>query len=142
MDKNTEEEQRYHVLLPRRDKDDDSFNYLAKDNYHDRLWTEDSRTDGLIWDKRSSFTEKKIRELDKGDVLFKHYAVKLEEMIRGDGRIVLTILKGFTVILVLSLLALLIITVFSDKVLVGLFIILLVLVLSYAIGLVVEDIFD
>ena len=54
----------------------------------------------------------------------------------------LTILKGFTVILVLSLLALLIVTVFSDKVLVGLFIILLVLVLSYAIGLVVEDIFD
>lgn len=63
-------------------------------------------------------------------------------MIRGDVRIVLTILKGFTVILVLSLLALLIVTVFSDKVLVGLFIILLVLVLSYAIGLVVEDIFD
>lgn len=75
-----EEEKRYYVLLLRRDKNGASFNYLAKDNHNDRLWIEDSRTDGLTWDERSSFTEKEIRELDKGDVLFRHFAIKVEEM--------------------------------------------------------------
>ena len=54
----------------------------------------------------------------------------------------LTILKGFVVIVVLILLYSLIITVFSEKVLVGLLLILLLLVFSYATGLLVEDLWD
>lgn len=54
----------------------------------------------------------------------------------------LTILKGLAVITALTLFSLLIITMFSMKVFVGLFIALVLLVFSYAIGLVVEDILD
>ena len=54
----------------------------------------------------------------------------------------LTILKGSTVIVVLILLYLLMVTLFSEKVLLGLLLIFLLLVLSYAFGLLVEDLWD
>lgn len=57
------------------------------------------------------------------------------------GRIMLTILKGFVVIVVLILLYLLMGTVL-EKVLVGLWLILLLLVLSYLFGLLVENLWD
>lgn len=54
----------------------------------------------------------------------------------------LTMLKGFVVIVVLILLYLLMVTVFSEEVLLGSLLIFLLLVLSYAFGLLVEDLWD
>lgn len=54
----------------------------------------------------------------------------------------LTILKGFAVFTVLSLLILLLIKIFSAKVLVVLYIISVFFFLCYFLGLVVEDILD
>lgn len=54
----------------------------------------------------------------------------------------LTILKGFAVIMFLGLLTLLLIKMFSVKVLVGLYITEVFFLLCYFLGLVVEDILD
>lgn len=78
-----EEEQKYYVIFPSVDENCKGFNYLAKDTYHNELWIEDSRTDGLDWEERSLFTEDEIRDLDKGDILFEHFAVKVEEKIKN-----------------------------------------------------------
>lgn len=77
------EEQKYYVIFPSVDENGKGFNYLAKDTYHNELWIEDSRTDGLDWEERSSFTEDEIRDLDKGDILFEQFAVKVEEKIEN-----------------------------------------------------------
>ena len=75
-----EEEPKYRVIFPSVDKNGKGFNYLAKDTYHNELWIEDSRTDGLDWEERSCFTENEIRDMEKGDILFEHFAVKVEEV--------------------------------------------------------------
>ena len=75
-----EKEQKYRVIFPSVDENGKGFNYLAKDCYHKELWIEDTRTDGLAWEERSSFTEDEIRNLDKGDILFEHFAKPVEEL--------------------------------------------------------------
>lgn len=53
-----------------------------------------------------------------------------------------TILKGFAMIMVISLLTFLFIKIFSVKVLVGLYLTVLFLVACYFFGLLVEDVWD
>lgn len=53
-----------------------------------------------------------------------------------------TILKGFTLLMVLGLLSLLLVKMFSVKILVGAFIAMVFLILCYLAGLIVEDILD
>lgn len=55
---------------------------------------------------------------------------------------VLTILKGFAVIVVLVLLPLLLITVFSWEVFIGVLLSIVLIIICYLIGLLVEDILD
>ena len=54
----------------------------------------------------------------------------------------LTILKGFAVIMVLVPLPLLLITVFSWEVFIGVLLFIVLLIICYLIGLLVEDILD
>ena len=55
---------------------------------------------------------------------------------------ILTILKGFAVIMVLALLSLLLITVFSWEVFTGVLVAMFLLIFCFLVGLLVEDILD
>ena len=66
-----EEEQKYYVIFPTQVNQafggfnlvEENFNYLATDGSD--YWFEDTRSDDLSWEERSTFTEQEIKDYDE-----------------------------------------------------------------------------